>query len=146
MAEGNVDDHVVTGRNGISVAARGGRPVTTGGDNAAGDAGGPADPGGPSARARRRGDAFRRARDLPGEIPYEVVGRVAAVGRLLQEGDVDETVERGLGTALVGAGEAGDEGGSVDGQVERADPAQGERRVPVGLTLGGAQCVVGDGE
>jgi hypothetical protein len=152
------DDRVMTERYGTAVTAREGRTVTTGagGELSARDGEGIASGSGPGSREARadartgtsthgrcrrrhcrccRDDALRRARDLPGEIPYEIVRRVPPVRGLLQEGDIDEAVERGLGATFVGAGEAGDEGGSVGGQVERADTAQGERRVPVGLAL-----------
>ncbi|MDQ0715177.1 hypothetical protein QFZ55_004629 [Streptomyces luteogriseus] len=44
------------------------------------------------------------------------------------------------------AGEAGEQGGAVCGQVERADTDQGAGRVPVGLALGGGERVVRDGQ
>lgn len=89
------------------------------------------------------------AREFPSEVADQAVRGVAAVRRLLQEGHVDEAVERVLGTGLVGAvgaEEAGDEGDAVGGQVEGADAAQGEGGVAVGPAAGGGEGVVGNGQ
>lgn len=102
-----------------------------------------------------RGAGVRRAEGLPlrrlpgylaGEVAYEVVRGVAAVRRLVEEGDVDEAVEGGLGAAFAGAQEPGEERDPVRRQVERADPAQGEGGVPVGLAVRGPQRVEGHRE
>lgn len=83
---------------------------------------------------------------FPCEVPYQVVRGVTAERGLLQEGHVDQPVQGGLGTARVGAGEAGDQRGAVGGQVEGADVAQGEGGVAVGCPVGGGEGVMGDGE
>ncbi len=110
------------------------------GEDALGDGGVPAqgDPG----------DVIRTvvAGDLPGELAHQVVRGVAAVRGLLQQGHVDEAVEGGLGAALVGVDETGEQRCAVRGQIQGTDAAQRESRVPVGLAVGGGERVVGDGE
>ncbi len=105
-------------------------PVESGGDDRGEDVLGP---GRVPVQGRLGGGARVQGPDeFAGEVPHQVVGHVPAVRRLLQERHVDEPVEGGLGVPFVGAGEPGQQGCAVDGQVERADVAQGERRVPVG--------------
>ncbi|GAA3497424.1 hypothetical protein GCM10019016_045270 [Streptomyces prasinosporus] len=122
------------------------------GQDALGDGGVPAQRGlggSPPGGVPPRGAPVRApvgSGQFAGEVADQVVRHVAAVRRLLQQGHVDEPVQRGLGTALAGAGEAGQQGRAVPGQVERPDAAQGEGRVPVGLAPGGGERVVGDGQ
>lgn len=69
------------------------------------------DPRAPTRRPDPRNITARPGRNqFAGEIADQVVGSVAAVCRLLQEGYVDEAVQGGLGAAFVGGGEAGEQG------------------------------------
>ncbi|WP_203227509.1 hypothetical protein, partial [Streptomyces aurantiacus] len=72
------------------------------------------------------------------------MGGVTPVRGLVEKGDVDEPVQRGLGAAKGQPEQLGEERGAVLRQVEGADDAQGAGGVTVELPAGGTQRFEGD--